>query len=106
MWNPSTMTKPVLLVTKRSQKISEQTKRLRRGLFKAARKAVEQQSDDIRGFALVTWDQRGFPTIAVSATESGPVSLYLVPTFVQSQLQRYVNADDRTYGIETQGLVE
>lgn len=100
------MSKPILLVTKRSQRQSEQTKTLRRGLFKAARNALEQQGDSIRGFALVTWDHRGWGTVAASATERGPISLHLLPTYVQSQMQRYVNADDRTYGVEVKDVNE
>lgn len=86
--------KPILLVTRRSQKISEQTKKLRRGLFTAAKRAVDQQQDAIRGYALITWDDTGEPTIALNTGGDQPVATAFVPVYVMQQLQRYVALND------------
>lgn len=62
--------------------------RLRRILGRAVRDALQDQKDDLAGFALVTWDNRGNGTSAFYA-DSGPIGESLVALYVHEQLVKH-----------------
>jgi hypothetical protein len=66
-----------------------EAKEVRELLFARCRAAIDQMGDDIAGFALVVWDQRGDMRTAYDA-ERGPISFALVPTLVSDALNRHV----------------
>jgi hypothetical protein len=64
-------------------------KRVHNQLNEAVQNARDDQGDSMRGFALITWDNRGGCHTAIS-TESGPVDVCLVPVYVHDALNRHV----------------
>lgn len=83
------MNKPVKLAAVINDTKKEEAKRLRENLFLRCRQAIDQMGDDIAGFALVVWDERGDLRTAYNA-ENGPISFALVPTLVSDALNRHV----------------
>ena len=61
---------------------------IRRIMGRALRSALTQQGNELAGFALVTWDNRGDATSAFY-TETGPIGDSLLPTFVGDVLNRH-----------------
>ena len=62
---------------------------MRQALFQRCRAAAEQVGDQIAGFAIVVWDERGDMRSAYDATR-GPIGPALVPTLVSDALNRHV----------------
>ena len=62
---------------------------MRQSLFQRCRAAVDQLRDDISGFAIVVWDNKGDLRSAYDATR-GPIGPALVPTLVSDALNRHV----------------
>lgn len=83
------MKKPVKLATVANDAKKREAKDVREMLFARCRAAIDQMGDDIAGFALVVWDQRGDMRTAYDA-ERGPISFALVPTLVSDALNRHV----------------
>lgn len=61
--------------------------RVRSTLAEAARRAWRDHGGNLAGFALVAWDRRGAPYVAVS-TSLGPISSGLLPAYVSDVLNR------------------
>lgn len=68
-------------------------------LLKAVR--VAMQDDDLRGWALVTWDNSGRSTISWDA-QYGPIRMRMIPDFVKNSLAGQIVIEDTLYqaGIE------
>jgi hypothetical protein len=62
---------------------------MRQDLFSRCRAAADQMGDDIAGFAIVVWDQRGEMRTSYNTTR-GPIGPALVPTLVSDALNRHV----------------
>jgi len=89
MKRAQTMKKTVKLVEVANDAKRREAKDVREILFARCRAAIDEMGDDIAGFALVVWDQRGGMRSAYEA-ERGPISFALVPTLVSDALNRHV----------------
>jgi hypothetical protein len=62
---------------------------MRQALFQRCRAVIDQMGDDIAGFAIAAWDNRGDMRTAYDATR-GVIGPALVPTLVSDALNRHV----------------
>jgi hypothetical protein len=66
----------------------DRTRRIRRALGKSVHGALKCFEDDVGGYALVVWNQRGEPYS--SFWQGGCIGRGLVPAYVHDALQRHV----------------
>lgn len=83
------MTKAVRLDEIANERRQRDAKTIRERLFSACRNAIDEQGDDLAGFALVVWDREGDLRSAYDARH-GPIGPYLVPTLVSDALNRHL----------------
>ena len=67
----------------------DRAKLVRKALARSVRSALRTHSNDVAGFALVTWDMRGSVESSFLC-ESGMVSPSLMPSYVKDALNRHV----------------
>lgn len=75
-------------------RMAERTRRIRRELFKTARRGITGMQDDLGGFALVIWTRNGESHTAVNVGERVPFDEDLVPDYVRTQLHKYLAIRD------------
>lgn len=80
---------PVALKAVVSRRQEQEARQVRRALFAAARRAIDEMDDDIAGFAMVVWDREGGLRSNYD-TSYGPIRAALVPTLVGDALNRHL----------------
>lgn len=65
----------------------DNAQRVRATLAEASRRAWRDHGGNLAGFALVAWDRRGAPYVAVS-TSLGPISSGMLAAYVSDALNR------------------
>ena len=84
---------------------SDETKKLRCALYKAVNNAAADMSDDLAGFSVIVWSKRGEAYMAVNTGHrNNPIALPYLPTYAFSQLQRYVQLEDKSCGNKVEDL--